>query len=102
MKNYKPIERTAITTDYKGYKVITMGPPSGGGVTLIQMFNILENISLIKMNGEVVDIFIKLVDTMKYSFADRSKHIGDPDFYDVPIDWLLSKKYAKDIFGKIE
>ena len=39
---------------------------------------------------------------MKYSFADRSKHIGDPDFYNVPIDWLLSKKYAKDIFKKIK
>ena len=39
---------------------------------------------------------------MKYSFADRSKHLGDPDFYDVPVTWLLSKKYAKEIFGKIK
>ena len=38
---------------------------------------------------------------MKYCFADRSKHLGDPDFYNVPIDWLLSKKYAKEIFNKI-
>ncbi|RPI63907.1 MAG: gamma-glutamyltransferase, partial [Ignavibacteriales bacterium] len=43
-----------------------------------------------------------LIESMKYSFADRSKHIGDPDYYQVPIDWLLSKKYSKEIFGKIK
>ncbi|HRN25106.1 MAG: gamma-glutamyltransferase [Ignavibacteriaceae bacterium] len=101
LSNYKPVERIPITTDYRGYKVITMGPPSGGGVTLLQMLNILENYSFTKEEWGSSNYIHKLVETMKYSFADRSKHIGDPDFYNVPIEWLLSKKYAKEIFNKI-
>ena len=102
LKNYKPIERSAITTDYKGYKVITMGPPSGGGVSLLQMLNILENNSFTKNEWGSSGYIHQLVETMKYSFADRSKHVGDPDFYNVPVNWLLSKKYAKDIFDRID
>ncbi len=102
LKNYKPIERAAITTDYKGYCVITMGPPSGGGVSLLQMLNILENQSFTQADWGSSSYLHKLIESMKYSFADRSKHIGDPDFYQVPIDWLLSKKYSKEIFEKIK
>ena len=91
-----------LSTDYKGYKIITMGPPSGGGVTLLQMLNILENFSFKKEEWGSSEYIHKLVMAMKYSFADRSKHIGDPDFYNVPLDWLLSKKYAKEIVNKID
>jgi gamma-glutamyltranspeptidase/glutathione hydrolase len=102
LKNYKPIERSAVTTDYKDYKVITMGPPSGGGVSLLQMLNILENKSFEKNEWGSSGYYHYLIEAMKYSFADRSKHIGDPDFYDVPIDWLLSKKYAEELFNNIK
>ena len=102
LKNYKPIERSAISSDYKGYKVITMGPPSGGGVSLLQMLNILENKSFEKNEWGSSGYFHNLIEAMKYSFADRSKHIGDPDFYDVPIDWLLSNKYAEELFNNIK
>ncbi len=102
LKNYKPIERSPITTDYKGYKVITMGPPSGGGVSLLQMLNILENKSFEKNEWGSSGYYHNLIEAMKYSFADRSKHIGDPDFYNVPIDWLLSKKYTEELFNKIK
>ena len=102
LKNYKPIERSPITTDYKGYKVITMGPPSGGGVSLLQMLNILENKSFEKNEWGSSGYYHDLIEAMKYSFADRSKHIGDPDFYDVPIDWLLSNKYAEELFNNIK
>jgi gamma-glutamyltranspeptidase/glutathione hydrolase len=79
-----------------------MGPPSGGGISLLQKINILENYSFDKSEWGSSGYLHKLIETMKYSFADRSKHIGDPDFYNVPIDWLLSKKYAKDIFNKVK
>lgn len=102
LKNYKPIERSAISTDYKGYKVITMGPPSGGGVSLLQMLNILENKSFEKNEWGSSSYYHNLIEAMKNSFADRSKHIGDPDFYDVPINWLLSKKYAQELFNNIK
>ena len=102
LANYTPVERAPITTDYKGYKIVTMGPPSGGGVTLLQMLNILENYSFNKEEWGSSQYIHKLVMAMKYSFADRSRHIGDPDFYKVPINWLLSKNYANEIFNKID
>lgn len=102
LANYSPVERKPISTAYKGYSVLTMGPPSGGGVTLLQMLNILENISFDKKEWGSSNYIHHLVEAMKYSFADRSKHIGDPDYYNVPIDWLLSKKYAKELFDKID
>jgi len=71
LKNYNPIERSAITTDYKGYKVITMGPPSGGGVSLLQMLNILENKSFGKNEWGSGGYYHNLIEAMKYSFADR-------------------------------
>ena len=102
LNNYRPIERNPINTEYKGYKVITMGPPSGGGVTLLQMLNILENYTFEKNEWGSSEYLHKMIEVMKFSFADRSKHIGDPDFYNVPINWLLSKKYAQEIFSRVK
>ena len=102
LKNYRPIERDPIITNYRGFEVITIGPPSAGGVTLLQMLNILENFSFDKNAWGGSSYIHKLVETMKYSFADRSMHIGDPDFYKVPLDWLLSKDYAKSLYLKID
>jgi len=79
-----------------------MGPPASGGVCLIQLLNILENYSFTKEEWGSSSYIHKLVEAMKYVYADRSKHLGDPDFYDVPVNSLLSKAYAKEIFNKIK
>jgi len=71
LANYKPVERLPIQTDYKGYSIITIGPPSGGGVTLLQMLNILENFSFTKDEWGSSNYLHHLIETMKYSFADR-------------------------------
>ncbi|HEX9252630.1 MAG TPA: gamma-glutamyltransferase [Ignavibacteriaceae bacterium] len=102
LMNYKPIERSTIAIEYKGCKVITMGPPSGGGVSLLQMLNILENINFEKNEWGSSLYYHNLIEAMKFSFADRSKHLGDPDYYNVPVDWLISKKYAEVLFDKIK
>ncbi len=101
LQAYKPIERNPIQTNYRGYEVITIGPPSAGGISLLQLLNILENYNFSTNEWGSSEYIHKLVESMKYVFADRSKHIGDPDYYNVPVDWLLSKKYAKSIFEKI-
>ena len=75
--------------------------PSGGGVSLLQMLNILVNIEFERKEWGSGHYYHHLIEAMKYSFADRSKYIGDPDFYDVPLKWLLSKNYANEIFSKI-
>lgn len=101
LKNYKPVERSPIKTNYRGYDILTMGPPSAGGVSLIQMLNTLEYFNFSLEDWGSSSYLHKLVESMKFAFADRSKHVGDPDYYSVPLEYLLSKEYAKTIFNKI-
>jgi gamma-glutamyltranspeptidase/glutathione hydrolase len=79
-----------------------MAPPSSGGVCLIELLNILENFEFTKEEWGSSGYIHKLIEAMKYVYADRSMHLGDPDYYDVPVSSLLSKKYAGEIFDKIE
>lgn len=101
LENYQAIERRPIISTFKGYKVITMGPPSGGGVILSQSLNVLENFEFAKDHWNSSSYIHKLVETFKYAYADRSKHLGDPDFYPVPLVELLNKDYGQRIFAQI-
>lgn len=101
LENYQPIERQPILGNYKGYEIVSMGPPSAGGIGLVQMLNVLENFSFNKNEWGSSKYIHTLVETMKYAYADRSAHLGDEDFYPVPKGWLISKQYSKEIFGKI-
>jgi gamma-glutamyltranspeptidase/glutathione hydrolase len=101
LENYKAVERAPIISTFKGYKVITMGPPSGGGVILLQSLNVLENFEFNKDEWNSSEYIHKLVETFKYAYADRSKHLGDSDFYPVPLVELLNKDYSQRIFTQI-
>lgn len=101
LENYNPVEREPLVSTYKGYKIITMGPPSGGGVILIQSLNVLENFEFNKDDWNSSEYIHRLTETFKYAFADRSKHLGDSDFYPVPLVELLNKDYAQRIFSQI-
>ena len=79
-----------------------MGPPSSGGLHVIQMLNILENYDLKKIGHNSLEYINLLTEVMKFAYADRSKYLGDPDFYDVPIKKIISKKYANDINKNIQ
>lgn len=98
---YQPVERAPVAGKYKDYEIISMGPPSAGGIGLIQMLNILENYSFEEIAWGSSRYYHTIVEAMKFAYADRSYHIGDADFYQVPIDWLISKKYAKELFSRI-
>jgi gamma-glutamyltranspeptidase/glutathione hydrolase len=99
--NYKPIIREPIEGNYKGYKIISMPPPSSGGIALIQALNILSNFEIYDTEWGSSEYYHKLIETLKYVYADRSMHLGDEDFVNVPKDKLLSQKYAAEIFSKI-
>jgi len=101
LKNYRPIWRDTLHGNFKDYEIITMGPPSSGGVHIIQMLNILENFDLDMMGHNSPTYTALLTESMKYAYADRSKYLGDPQFYDVPVELLTSKEYAKKIYNKI-
>ena len=101
LEKYGVVERKPIEGSYRGYEIISMSPSSSGGLVLVEMLNILENFSFSKDGWGDSRYIHALTETMKYAYADRSVHIGDSDFYDVPINWLISKEYAKEIFNKI-
>ena len=92
LKGYRPIERAPVRGTYRGYDVVSMPPPSSGGVHLIQMLNILERFMIKEIIPEVrVHI---LVEAMKRAYADRAEFMGDPDFVKVPAKGLTAKPYA--------
>jgi len=73
-----------------------MGPPSSGGVLLIYILNLLENYDFAGLGfGSVGSVSI-LTEAMKLAYADRAEFLGDPDFYQVPVDTLISKSYAEE------
>lgn len=101
MANYVTIERPALVGEYKGHKVVTMPPPSSGGVHLVQIMNMLEDDDL-KAKGHNSAATLHLyIESMRQAYADRSEYLGDPDFSDVPVAELTSKKYAKLIRAQI-
>ena len=102
LKNYRPIWRETLQGTFNEFEIISMGPPSSGGIHVIQMLNILENYDLMKMGHNSPTYTALLTESMKYAYADRSKYLGDPQFYDVPVQSLISKEYAKNIYKKIK
>ena len=101
LENYKSKWRKPLIRKYKNFEIITMPPPSSGGLHLIQMLNILENFDLKSMKHNSPSYVLLLNEVMKYAYADRSQYLGDPDYVDVPVNKLISKDYAENISKKI-
>jgi gamma-glutamyltranspeptidase/glutathione hydrolase len=99
LKNYKAVERPVLRGSYRGLDVISMPPPSSGGVVLLEMLNVLEGFKLKADDPESVHL---LVETMRYAYADRAHLLGDPDFVKAPIAGLMSKRYAATLRARID
>ncbi len=102
LKNYKPIEREPVCGTYRGYGIVSMPPPSSGGVHVIQMLNMLEGYDLAKLGHNTADSIHRLVEAMRRAYADRAKYLGDPDFVKVPLAGLVSKEYAAQLRAGID
>jgi len=96
LKNYKAVERSPVEGTYKNFKIVSMPPASSGGIHLIQMLNMLEEFPIKEMGFGSADSIHILAEVMKRAYADRSKHLGDMDFYDVPFS-LMSKGYSSSL-----
>ena len=99
--DYRSVWRDPIKGTYRGKTIVTMPPPSSGGIHLIQMLNILENFDLGSYEHNSYQYVSLLSETMKYAYADRSEYLGDPDFFEVPISKITAKQYAKKISTSI-
>ncbi len=101
LAKYEPVIRQPVTGNYRGYELISMPPPSSGGIHLIQILNILERFRLGTLGHNTAQAIHLMTESMKLAYADRSKYLGDSDFVSVPIRQLTSKKYADKLRRKI-
>jgi gamma-glutamyltranspeptidase/glutathione hydrolase len=101
LKTYTPKLRTALHGTYRGYDVYSFPPPSSGGVALIEALNILEGIELASYGSGSSASIHRIVEAMKFAFADRAAHLGDADFVEVPVARLTDKDYAATLRARI-
>jgi gamma-glutamyltranspeptidase/glutathione hydrolase len=94
LKSYKSVWRAPVIGNYRKRSVITMPPPSSGGIALIQMLNVLEGHQIHPVSQNSATYLHLLSEAMKHAFADRAQYLGDPDFVQVPTQKLTSKDYA--------
>ena len=101
LKSYRTVWREPLVGSYRDRAVVTMPPPSSGGLATIQMLNVLEGYKLNQMQHNSAPYLHLVAETMKHAFADRAEHLGDPDFVHVPMGKLTSKQYAAWTRGRI-
>lgn len=94
LRTYEPTIRKPLRTTYRGHEILTMPPPSSGGIALIEMLNMLEAYDLKKMGWHSAQYTHTVVEVMRRAFADRAQFLGDTDFVKVPVSALTSRKYA--------
>ena len=102
LARYQPRERTPVQGTYRGYDVISMPPPSSGGIALVEMLNILEGYDLAAMGHNSTEYVHYLAEAMRRAFRDRAQHVADVDFTDVPLHRLTSKDYAATVRAEID
>lgn len=98
---YRAVERPAVLGHFKEYEIISMGPPSSGGVAVIQMLNMLAPLDMESMGHNSSQYVHYLVEAMMRAFADRAEYLGDADFVKVPVVELLSKGYAGELMKNV-
>lgn len=100
---YQAEEREPIRGTYRGYDIVSMPPPSSGGVAIVEMLNILEGYDLAEMGHNSADYLHVLTESMRRAFADRAEFLGDPDFNpDMPLTRLTSKEHAASLRASID
>jgi gamma-glutamyltranspeptidase / glutathione hydrolase len=96
LKEYKSVWREPLVGNYRGYKVITICPPSSGGITLLQLLKMIENYPLKEMGFHTTQTIHLMTEAERRAFADRAEFLGDPDFIHIPVNELISPKYLSE------
>ena len=103
LANYEAKKREPLPGTYRGYEIISMPPPSSGGIVLVQMLNVLEDYDLASFGFRSARTVHLIAEAMRRGYADRALHLGDPDFNpDIPVDRLTSKAYASEQRASID
>jgi len=103
LAKYEALEREPIRGTYRGYEIVSMPPPSSGGVVLVEMLNILEGYDLAAAGHNSARYLHLLTESMRRAYADRARYLGDPDFNeDMPVERLISKSHAGNLRDSID
>jgi gamma-glutamyltranspeptidase/glutathione hydrolase len=95
LKDYRPVWREPVVGSYKEYKIISMGPPSSGGIALLQLLHSVEPYPLSQWGHNAAETVHLMTEAERRVYADRAAWLGDPDFFDVPVAELIRPEYAK-------
>lgn len=101
LKQYQVAERKPLEGDYRGYKIITAPPPSSGGIGILQMLAVLEKTGYEKQGAGSALAIHYTAEAMRRYYADRAEHLGDPDYWPVPVSKLLSPVYVNKLRASI-
>ena len=101
LEAYRAVWRQPVRFTYRGWEIISMPPASSGGVTMAEMFNMLEGWRRLPAFGSASLLHIE-TEVMRRAFTDRNRYLGDPDFVEMPLDRLLSKPYAAELRAAID
>jgi gamma-glutamyltranspeptidase / glutathione hydrolase len=102
LKTYRAIERDVVKGSYRGHEIVSMPPPSSGGVHLVQILNMLEGYDLKAAGHNSAEAIHLFAEASKLAYADRSEYLGDPDFVKVPVKGLISRRYAETLRAQID
>ncbi len=102
LARYTAVEREPVRGTFRGFEVISMSPPSSGGVAVVQMLNVLEGFELSRMGHNSPAYVHHLAEAMRFAFRDRATYLADGEFADVPLEWLTSKDYAEQLRRDIQ
>ncbi len=95
LRNYRAVERNPLRGTYRGHLLVTMPPPSSGGIVVLQMLAMLEPFNLGRMGHNSAEKYHLLAEVMRRAFRDRAEYLGDPDFSNVPVTQLLDPNYLR-------
>jgi gamma-glutamyltranspeptidase/glutathione hydrolase len=101
LKNYQSVWRKPITGNYRGHQIISMAPPSSGGVALIQLLQGTEGYPIADWGHNSTKTIHLMAELERRVYADRATYLGDPDFLDLPVDQLLDPRYNEQRFSNI-
>ncbi len=102
LASYQAKVRTPVTGKFHDYEIISMPPPSSGGTILIEMLNILENFDLRKQGRYAPATLHLMIEAMRRAYLDRARYLGDPDFTEIPVGMLISKKHGRQLAKGID
>jgi gamma-glutamyltranspeptidase/glutathione hydrolase len=102
LARYRPVVRAPLVGRFRGFEVLAFPPPSSGGVTLLQILNVLEGFPLAQLGAGSSAAIHRIAEAMKLAFADRAVHLGDPDFFELPVAQLLDPAYAARLRARID